>query len=49
MHLENKELTIKHDPYFKEQIQDHHPSKECHRLIANAIIKSIENDKKTII
>jgi hypothetical protein len=49
MHLENKELTIKHDPYFEEQIQDHHPSKECHRLIANAIIKSIENDKKTII
>jgi hypothetical protein len=45
MHNENKELTIKHDPYFKEQIQDHHPSKDCHVLIANSIIKSIENDK----
>jgi hypothetical protein len=49
MHLENKELTIKFDPYFEEQIQDHHPSKDCHRLIADAVIKSIENDKKTII
>jgi hypothetical protein len=44
LHNQNKHLKIKHDvSNFKEVIpNDHHPSKECHRIIATSIIKKIE-------
>jgi hypothetical protein len=31
--------------YFEETPKDHHPSKECHRIIADAVIKKIEETK----
>jgi hypothetical protein len=42
----NKDLTIKNDLLKKYSIfcEDVHPSKECHQIIANSIIKSIENN-----
>jgi hypothetical protein len=45
---ENKYLHINSDyEHFKTTPKDHHPSKECHRIIANAIIKKIEESKNT--
>lgn len=39
----HKECEIKHDyASFKETPKDHHPSKTCHRVMADAIIKYIE-------
>lgn len=39
------EMSIEHDPHFKDIIYiDHHPSKLCHQIIANNIIKNIEKD-----
>jgi hypothetical protein len=39
-----KEMYIEHDPYFEGYVyNDHHPSKLCHQVIANSIIKNIEN------
>jgi hypothetical protein len=48
MQNNNKELYIEHDyEFFSENTpKDHHPSKLCHRVIANNIINSIENDLK---
>lgn len=44
MGLKNEHLWIKSDyPYFgANPPKDHHPSKECHRIVADAIIKKIE-------
>jgi hypothetical protein len=44
----NKELFIEYDYEFfgTNTPKDHHPSKMCHRVIANNIINSIENDLK---
>ena len=43
---ENKRLHINSDfEHFKEAPQDHHPSKECHQVIADAVIKKIEKTK----
>ena len=46
MGLKNKHLWIKSDyPYFgSTPPKDHHPSKECHRVVADAIIKKIESE-----
>ena len=46
MQNNNKELYIEYDyEYFGENTpKDHHPSKMCHRVIADNIIKSIERD-----
>lgn len=42
----NDGLLISNDfKNFKSPINDHHPSKECHRIIADNIIKKIEKDK----
>jgi len=42
-----KEMYIISDPYFKnKKFNDYHPSKLLHRIIANGIIDSIENDLK---
>jgi hypothetical protein len=48
MQNDNKELYIEYDyDFFGENPpKDHHPSKLCHRVIADNIIKSIENDIK---
>lgn len=47
MQHQNPKLKIKYDyEYFGENPpDDHHPSKECHRVIAENIIKSIEKDR----
>lgn len=43
---ENRHLHINSDKeYFEEPPKDHHPSKECHRIIADAVIKKIEKTK----
>lgn len=43
----HKELTINSDfEYFKEPPKDHHPSMACHRIMAEAIIKYLENKQK---
>lgn len=46
MALKNKHLWIKTDhQYFGDTPpKDHHPSKECHRVVADAIIKKINLD-----
>jgi hypothetical protein len=42
----NPELTIKWDEQaFTETPKDHHPSLTCHRVMADNIIKRIENDR----
>lgn len=42
-----EEMTILTDPYFKDnKINDWHPSKLLHEIMADGIIKSIENDFK---
>ena len=42
----NKHLTINSDyENFEVTPKDHHPSKECHRVMANAVIKKIEETK----
>lgn len=42
---DNRYLTINSDTdYFEETPKDHHPSKECHRIIAENIIKKIETN-----
>ena len=41
------EMYIITDPYFKnKKFNDYHPSKLLHQIIANSVIKSIENDIK---
>jgi hypothetical protein len=46
MMTENKQLAINSDyENFKVTPKDHHPSKECHRIIADAVIKKIEETK----
>ena len=43
---ENRHLHINSDyEYFETPPTDHHPSKECHRIIADAVIKKIEETK----
>ena len=46
MHNENPHLKIKGDvDFFGTNIpDDHHPSKECHEVIAENIIKRIESE-----
>jgi len=46
MAFKNKDLYIKTDHnYFGDKPpKDHHPSKECHRIVADAIIKKIESE-----
>ena len=48
MHNENPHLKIKGDvDFFGDNIpDDHHPSKECHRVIADNIIKRLESELK---
>jgi hypothetical protein len=42
----HQELTINSDfEYFEDTPKDHHPSKTCHRIMANAIIKYLEKSK----
>lgn len=39
-------MTIKYDEFFVDNPpKDHHPSKLCHQVIADSIIKNIENNK----
>ena len=46
---EKKHLTIDSDfDNFPVTPKDHHPSLECHRIIANSIIKRIEEDEKIL-
>jgi hypothetical protein len=45
---ENYHLHINSDmEHFEVTPKDHHPSKECHRIIADAVIKKIEESKNT--
>ncbi len=48
MQNDNKEFYIEYDYDFfgSDTPKDHHPSKLCHRVLADNIIKSIENDFK---
>ena len=48
MHDENPHLKIKGDvAFFGDNIpDDHHPSKECHKVIAESIIKRLESEIK---
>jgi hypothetical protein len=42
---ENRFLHINSDnEYFEDTPKDHHPSKQCHRIIADNIIKKIESN-----
>jgi len=46
----NKHLHIDYDyEYFEVTPTDNHPSKKCHRLIADAVIKKIKNKKINIL
>ncbi len=39
-------MTIMYDEFFGDNPpKDHHPSKLCHQVISNSIIKNIENNK----
>ena len=41
----HKEMYVEHDPYFNGYVyNDHHPSKKCHRVIADNIIRVIESE-----
>ena len=46
LHQENRHLKIKYDvSNFKDSTpDDHHPSKECHKVISENIIKKIESE-----
>jgi hypothetical protein len=48
MHDENPHLKIKGDVvFFGDNIpDDHHPSKECHKVIAESIIRRLESEIK---
>ena len=48
MHDENPHLKIKGDvAFFGDNIpDDHHPSKECHKVIAESIIRRLESEIK---
>lgn len=39
----DKTLRITHDPEKKIEVEDDHPSKKCHQVIANSIILNLEN------
>jgi len=39
----DKTLRITHDPEKKIEVEDDHPSKRCHEIIAKSIISNIEN------
>ena len=42
---QHKDMYIEHDPYFNGYVyNDHHPSKKCHRVIADNIIRVIEKE-----
>jgi hypothetical protein len=41
---ENAEMMISTDDTFDFVIEDNHPSKRCHQILANSIIKKIENE-----
>jgi len=42
-------LTINSDyDNFQDPPKDHHPSKECHQVLAESVIKSIESDLKNL-
>jgi hypothetical protein len=42
---EHRHLTINSDyDNFENPPKDHHPSKECHEVISNSLIKSIQKD-----
>ena len=43
------ELLIENDPECKIKIADKHPSKKCHRIIADSIIKKINQNEPTTI
>jgi len=44
----NRELTIKFDyDHFEEPPQDHHPSLQCHNVIAENVIKFIEQHERS--
>jgi hypothetical protein len=41
----HKEMYIEHDSYFNGYVyNDHHPSKKCHRVIADNIIRVLEKE-----
>jgi hypothetical protein len=42
MRLDNNKFTIECDKFFTEKILDNHPSKYCHKIIADSIIKNIK-------
>jgi hypothetical protein len=44
----DKTLEITHDPEKKIEVEDGHPSKKCHQVIANSIISHIEEYEKNI-
>ena len=45
---ENRFLHINGDnEYFEDTPKDHHPSKQCHRIIADNVIKKIESNDVT--
>lgn len=47
LQIKYKKMYIEHDPYFNDngiRYNDHHPSKECHRVIADNIIRVIEKE-----
>ena len=50
LHNENRHLKIKYDVdnFNGDAPDDHHPSKECHRVIADNVIKKIESEKTAI-
>ena len=41
---ENNEMMISTDDTFEPRIEDNHPSKRCHEVLAKSIIKKIENE-----
>jgi hypothetical protein len=42
MRLDNNKMRIECDTYFSKKILDNHPSKYCHKIIADSIIKNIQ-------
>ena len=42
MKLDNNKFRIECDTFFNQKILDNHPSKFCHKIIADSIIKNIK-------
>lgn len=40
---DNPHLQIDNDDYFDKKYHDAHPSRECHRILANSVLKKIRN------